>query len=64
VHLVRVTAIEPAALPPLEAVRTEVAREWELERRARSAEEEYRRMRARYAVTIDAERPASASEKP
>jgi hypothetical protein len=63
-HLVRVTAIVPAESPPLETVRTAVAREWELERRARSAEDGYRRMRARYTVTIDGNRPAPGPDKP
>lgn len=63
-HLVRVTGIVPAELPPLEAVRTEVAREWELDRRARSAEDSYRRMRARYTVTIDDGRPVPGPDTP
>lgn len=53
VHMVRVTGLVPAELPPLDAVRTTVVREWELDRRQRSAEDAYRRMRARYAVTVE-----------
>lgn len=49
-HLARVSARTPAALPPLEAVRQQVAREWENQRRERSREESYRRLRAGYTV--------------
>ena len=58
VHLVRVAALAPAELPPLETVRAAVAREWELERRTRSAQDGYRRLRARYVVEIEPTRPA------
>lgn len=63
-HLVRVTAIVPSELPPLEAVRTEVAREWEVQRRTRSADDSYRRMRARYTVTIEAKGSAAGTDRP
>lgn len=62
-HLVRVTAVVPSELPPLEVVRTEVAREWELQRRTRSAEDGYRKMRARYRVTIEEQRPAPGPDR-
>ena len=52
-HLVRVTARSPAALPPLAAVRRLVEREWENDRRSRSLNESYRRIRERYAVVIE-----------
>lgn len=52
-HLVRVSARTPAALPPLDDVRQQVAREWENQRRERSREESYRRLRSGYTVVID-----------
>jgi hypothetical protein len=53
VHVVRVNELVPAELPPLDAVRAAVLRDWELDRRQRSAEDAYRRMRGRYVVTIE-----------
>jgi len=53
-HLVRVTAREPAARPELDAVRQAVARDWEGERRESARDENYRRLRARYTVVIEA----------
>ena len=53
-HLVRVTAREPAARPELDAVRQAVARDWEGERRERARDENYRKLRARYTVVIEA----------
>jgi hypothetical protein len=53
VHVVRVNELVPAELPPLDAVRAAVLRDWELDRRQRSAEDAYRRMRGRYEVTIE-----------
>lgn len=64
VHVVRVIGIEPADLPPLDAVREAVARDWEVERRRRSAEDSYRRMRARYAVSIEPALPAAQGATP
>jgi PPIC-type PPIASE domain len=52
-HLVRVTERLPANLPPLEAVRTQVAREWENEQRERSRTENYRQLHSRYQVVIE-----------
>jgi hypothetical protein len=60
VHLVRVGALAPAALPPLDAVRTLVAREWENERRLLSAAQGYERMRARYRIDVEPGLPAPA----
>jgi hypothetical protein len=54
VHLVRVTAWTPPALPSLDAVRQEVQREWEYERRKRAFDASYETMRAKYDVTIEA----------
>lgn len=59
-HLVKVSERVPAALPPLEAVRPQVAREWENDRRTRALEEDYRRLRQRYEVVIDAPAPRAA----
>jgi peptidyl-prolyl cis-trans isomerase C len=52
-HLVKISARTPAALPPLDAVRQQVEREWENERRERSRTESYRQMRGRYDVVIE-----------
>jgi hypothetical protein len=52
-HLVRIEERTSAALPPLDTVRARVAREWELDRRARTADESYRKLRARYDVVVD-----------
>ena len=41
-----------------------VARDWEVERRRRSAEDSYRRMRARYAVSIEPALPAAQGATP
>ena len=56
-HLVRVSALAPAALPPLDEVRQQVAREWENARRERSRSESYRKLRERYDVVIEASLP-------
>jgi parvulin-like peptidyl-prolyl isomerase len=56
-HLVRVTERTPAALPSLAAIRTQVAREWESERRTISLDENYRRLREKYEVVIDVKAP-------
>jgi hypothetical protein len=53
-HLVRVTARTPAALPPLEAIRPSVAREWENERRVSSRSDSYQKLRANYTVVVEA----------
>jgi hypothetical protein len=52
-HLVRVTGRSPATTPPLDAVRDRVARDWESERRARTAEEGFARIRSRYEVVVE-----------
>jgi hypothetical protein len=59
-HLVKVSERVPAALPPLEAVRPQVAREWENDRRTRALEDDYRRLRERYEVVIEAQAPGAA----
>jgi parvulin-like peptidyl-prolyl isomerase len=59
VHLVRVSARTPAALPELDGIRRIVAREWENERRASSRSNSYQKLRERYTVVIEAKKPAS-----
>ena len=56
-HLVRVTAYVPGSLPPLEAVRVTVAREWENERRVAARSESYRKLREHYHVVIQQSQP-------
>jgi hypothetical protein len=53
-HLVRLTARTPAVVPPLDDVRTAVAREWENERRVASRSESYKMLRSQYEVVIEA----------
>jgi hypothetical protein len=52
-HLVRVDERTPALVPPLDQVRSAVAREWEADRRRRALATEYERMRAKYAIVND-----------
>jgi hypothetical protein len=59
-HLVRVAARTPATTPPLADVRAAVAREWENERRTASLAENYKPLRSRYEVVIEAAPAASA----
>jgi hypothetical protein len=60
-HYVRVSDRTPAVAPQLTAVRDQVAREWENERRQHARNDAYARMRRGYEVTIEtkprAERP-------
>jgi hypothetical protein len=58
---VRLNAVEPAQLPALDAVRDIVAREWENDRRQRAHEEALARLRAEYAVDIQARLPGMPS---
>src|SRR5689334_3649425 len=48
VHYVRVSARTPAAAPKLAAVRDQVAREWENDRRQRARNDAYAKMRGEY----------------
>ena len=53
-HLLRATARVPGLIPPLAEVRAAVAREWENERRVASLAENYKALRSRYEVVIEA----------
>ena len=53
-HYVRVSTRTPAMPPQLTAVRDQVAREWENERRQHARNDAYARMRHGYEVTIEA----------
>jgi hypothetical protein len=57
VHLVRVNGWAPRVLPPLDAVRSEVRREWEYDRRKSGLESNYEKVRANYDVVIEAKLP-------
>lgn len=61
VHLVRVNARSDPSLPQLDEIRAEVLREWESDRRSRSREEDYRRLRDGYDVIVEAKLPQVAS---
>src|SRR4051812_31143740 len=52
-HYVRVSARTPAAAPQLAAVRDQVVREWENERRQRARKDAYTKMRAEYRVSTE-----------
>jgi hypothetical protein len=59
VHLVRIGAWAPAALPPLPQVRAQVQREWENDRRQRALDASYQKERANYEVVIKAKLPSA-----
>src|SRR4029079_5505956 len=56
-HYVRVSDRTPAVAPQLAAVRDQVEREWENERRQRARNDAYARMRGEYTVSIEAKGP-------
>ena len=56
-HYVRVSRRTPAAVAELSAVRDQVIREWENDRRQRARVEAYARIRAGYDITIEADLP-------
>jgi hypothetical protein len=58
-HLVLVTASQPAAIPPFEQVRSGVEREWFAEHRAAALKAQYLALLAGYRVTV--EKPAEAT---
>ena len=51
-HLVRVSAVKPGALPPLEQVRDAVQRDWQADQRQDQQEELYRQLLAKYSVRM------------
>jgi hypothetical protein len=53
-HYVRVSDRAPAVAPTLAAVRGQVVREWENERRQRARHDAYTKMRSRYEVSVEA----------
>jgi hypothetical protein len=53
VHLVKLTALEPPAVPPLADIRPAVTREWENDRRVAANEASYKRARAKYDVVVE-----------
>lgn len=63
-HLVRVSERTLATAPPLEAVRQQVAREWENEQRERSLAEHYGELLGRYEVLIELDSPPALAEQP
>lgn len=62
-HLVRVTARTPAAVPPIDDARQQVAREWENERRERSRTASYRKLRDSYNVVIEPKLPQPTAQR-
>jgi hypothetical protein len=56
-HYVRVSDRTPPMTPQLAAVRNQVVREWENERRQRARNDAYARMRGTYEVSIEARPP-------
>jgi hypothetical protein len=50
IHLIRVGKVVPGRVPPLDAVRAAVARDYEAARRSRSVEATYRKLRREYRV--------------
>jgi parvulin-like peptidyl-prolyl isomerase len=61
-HLVYVTEIEPARLPPFEVVRDKVQREWFASRRTAVLEEEYEKLRSRFNVRVEGEASGPAQQ--
>jgi hypothetical protein len=51
-HLVLVTAVEPATLPPFAQARSAVEREWFAEHRAAAQAAQYQALRARYQIIV------------
>jgi parvulin-like peptidyl-prolyl isomerase len=54
-HYVRVSDRTPAVAPQLTAVRDQVVREWENDRRQRARNDAYTKMRGEYQVSIETE---------
>jgi len=56
-HLVRVRSRSAPVLPPLDQVRTAVAREWESDRRTRTRDSDLRKLRDEYVVVVEGKLP-------
>jgi len=56
-HYVRISDRTPAVAPPLAAVRDQVVREWENERRRHARDDAYTKMRGEYQVSIETKLP-------
>ena len=56
-HYVRVSERTPAVTPPLDAMRDQVVREWENERRLRARTDAYAKLRGEYAISVEATFP-------
>lgn len=56
VHLVRLMALQPPAVPPLADIRPAVTREWENDRRVAASEASYKRARARYDIVVEGQK--------
>ena len=61
VHILRVRERSRARLPRLEDVRAEVLREWESDRRTRSRDDDYRKLRDGYEVVVKAKLPSASA---
>ena len=59
-HLVRVSSRSGRVLPPLAAVRGDVEREWENDRRLKAREADYARLRQEYVVTVAGHSPTGS----
>jgi hypothetical protein len=60
-HLVRVRSRSAPALPPLDQVRSAVAREWESDRRSRARDAGLRKLRQEYDVVVEGRLPPASS---
>lgn len=60
-HVVRVSARTPGAVPPLAEVRAAVEREWESARRREARDAQLHELRQRYEVVVDADLAAMAA---
>jgi len=61
-HLVRVTARQPARQPALAEIRDAVLAEWEDQQRAKAKEQAYRRLRERYEVVVETQAPPGSRD--
>lgn len=64
IHVVRVTERTDGTVPPLEAVRGAVAREWESARRTEAREAQLSELRRRYRVDVQVDLSAATAPRP